>query len=55
MPGTTVSAAPDGPKPHVHPDLAAHQARIAEPRPDTHVGTEEFMDAIASRLREKLN
>jgi len=30
-------------------------ARIAEPRPASHLGTAEFIDAIAQRLQQYLN
>ena len=35
--------------------MTGDMARIAEPKPEKSVGTEEFIDAIASKLREKLN
>jgi len=34
--------------------MTGDMARIAEPKPKDFVGTEEFMDAIAARLQEKL-
>ena len=35
--------------------MTGDMARIAEPKPDTSVGTEEFIDAIADRLEGKLS
>jgi len=35
--------------------MTGDMARIAEPKPANHVGTEEFIDAIARRLQEKLS
>ena len=34
--------------------MTGDMAKIAEPKPTGHVGTEEFIDAIGARLREKL-
>ncbi len=34
--------------------MTGDMARIAEPKPKGFVGTEEFMDAVAARLKEKL-
>lgn len=34
--------------------MTGDMARIAEPRPEKPVGTEEFIDAVASRLKNKL-
>jgi isocitrate dehydrogenase len=34
--------------------MTGDMARIAEPKPDKAVGTEEFIDAIARRLEGKL-
>ena len=34
--------------------MTGDMARLADPRPATHLGTEEFIDAIAQRLRAKL-
>ena len=35
--------------------MTGDMARIAEPKPEGSVGTEAFIDAIASRLNEKLS
>jgi isocitrate dehydrogenase len=35
--------------------MTGDMARIAEPRPEKPVGTEEFIDAIALKLKEKLS